>query len=135
MAYLLSAEANGLWLEIPVEKPEIGDVSELPNLVEDALEKALEEERVLDEDGSLTDDARDMLNKWIRNLNDAGFWMPTGCSLSEIVFNLNEANVFELLTEKESFPIKLEEIPDEEVPELNWYDLTDGLTQKEADWM
>ena len=135
MAYLLSAEANGLWLEIPVEKPEIRDVSELPDLVEDALEKALEEERVLDEDGSLTDDARDMLNKWIRNLNDAGFWMPTGCSLSEIVFNLNEANVFELLTEKESFPMKLEEISDEEVPELNWYDLTDGLTQKEADWM
>ena len=135
MAYLLSAEANGLWLEIPVEKPEIRDVSELPGLVEDALEKALEEERVLDEDGSLTDDARDMLNKWIRNLNDAGFGMPTGCSLSEIVFNLNEANVFELLTEKESFPMKLEEIPDEEGPELNWYDLTDGLTQKEADWM
>ena len=135
MAYLLRAEANGLCLDIPVEKSEIQDVSELPSLVENALESALEEENVLDEDGELTDDAREMLDKWIRDLNAAGFWMPTGCSLSEIVFNLNEANVFDLLTENETFPMKLEEIPDEVVPELNWYDLTEGLTQTEADWM
>lgn len=137
MAYLLSLNANGLSLEIPVESAEIANSREVASEVSQALWKALERTETLDEDWEPTEDGRMLLNEWIARLSNAGFWMPEGCSLDEILFNLKEANVFSLLSADVTFPLKLEEqLSEKEAEEmLDWEVITSGLVQSEPDWM
>lgn len=137
MAYLLSLNANGLSLEIPVERETLEDKYEVEKETLNALLEALEKEGGVDEDGYLTKDGKMLLNEWTDRLSDAGFWMPKGCKLGDIMFNLKEALVFNLLTEGVSFPLKLEErLSEREAEEmLDWAAITSGLTQATPDWM
>lgn len=137
MAYVLRAEANGLSLEIPVESAELADREEVASETSIALWKALERTGTLDEDWEPTEEGRMLLNEWAARLSNAGFWMPEGCSLDEILFNLKEANVFGLLTADVTFPLKLEEqVSEKEAEEmLDWEVITSGLVQAEPDWM
>ena len=131
MKYLLELESNGLSLAIPVEKQVIEERDEVELLVERALFQTLRKME-LDEE-----EEQEVLDEWIQNLNNVGFWMPRGCNLDEILFNLREANVFNLLTANTSFPLTLEEtLTEEEADSFSeWKELTGGLTQMEGDWM